>query len=681
MRSGRTEKELVGEIQALQGRLRELEERLALKKDALQKNDNQGTGPPTISFTPDQETDWLLDASSDFALLVDTQGLIVNANHRIAEKFKTSCDDLIGRCVYEFLPPDMSVRHKAVCMYVAQSKLPFQYEEITVDGKIYKTRIYPIMTEAGEVSRLGVFTTDVTGRRRVKQEKYRLASALEQAAEAIIITDENFTIDYVNHAFSQMTGYTADEAIGRDLESLYVGSKQRESLREIAETVTQGNTWAGRTVNTRKNGEPFECEGTVSQITGEDNNLFGYVHVWRDVTPVKELEKQLRQSQKMEAIATLAGGIAHDFNNILGPIILHAELGLSMLPGDSPERLSFLQILTAAERAKTLVDQILNLSRKHEDDEPQPFQLRSLIKECVKLLRPTLPATIKISIDRETSEDFILADPTQIHQVIMNLCTNAAHAMREKGGELSLKLRDYNKPHKNSGGFPSALPGAYLLLSVCDTGHGITPDIMERIFEPFFTSGKQGLGTGLGLTVVERIVTRLGGDICVESEPDKGSTFHIIFPKSPLAPDISPSSAQRLASLPTGSERILLVDDEKSIIDTGKIILERLGYSVVATSSSKRALRLFKNDPGGFDLVLSDVTMPDLTGIDLARHIMSIRSEVPIILCSGYSDAISSKISKHIGIRQFMTKPFHMDTLAKCIRRVLDEEPGENNAG
>jgi len=382
-----------------------------------------------------------------------------------------------------------------------------------------------------------------------------------------------------------------------------------------------------------------------------------------------ELETQLRQVQKMEAIGTLAGGIAHDFNNILAAIMGYTEMALYDVPEGSSGRRNLEQVLKAGYRGKDLVKQIITFSRRR-DEERRPMRISPIVKEALKLLRASLPTTLDIRQNIKTQPGMVLADPTQIHQVLMNLISNAAYAMREKGGVLEVSLTDVDiNPDGAAPSHPDLQPGPYLKLTVGDTGCGIEHAIMERIFDPFFTTKKPGEGTGMGLAVVHGIVKSYGGAIVVDSEPGKGSTFSVFFPRieGHLLPEVDSD-----APLPTGNEHILFVDDEEDLVDMVQQMLERLGYSVVAKTNSLEALEMFKVQPDQFDLVVTDQTMPHMAGVDLAKELMRIRPRIPIILSTGFSEVISAEEAKALGIQAFLMKPFATRVLAETIRRVLD---------
>jgi len=423
----------------------------------------------------------------------------------------------------------------------------------------------------------------------------------------------------------------------------------------------------------------------LSQIQVFDRDEHAVMVVGRDITEQKKaerekaaLQEQLQQAQKMEAIGTLAGGIAHDFNNILAGIMGYAELAGLDLPEGSKAKENLQNSIKSAHRAKNLVQQILAFSRQKKQ-ERRPIDIRPIIKEGVKFLRASLPTTIEIRQEMEEDLGTIEADPTQIHQVLMNLCMNASQAMGDQGGVLEVSLE---KIDLDEGRSPSTLglePGPYLRLRVSDTGHGIPPEVLPRIFDPYFTTKEVGKGTGLGLAVVHGILKSYGGGISVSSEVGKGSSFGVYFPRIE-APSPTLEAVQAEPLPPGRKERVLFVDDEQAIVEIGQKILEYLGYEAVVRTSSLEALELFRAKPYQFDLVITDMTMPNMTGAGLAHEILGIRPGMPIILCTGFSEQMSGEKAKGLGIREFVMKPLVVMDLAKAMRRALDSEERKNRA-
>ena len=380
-------------------------------------------------------------------------------------------------------------------------------------------------------------------------------------------------------------------------------------------------------------------------------------------------EKQLQQVMKLQAIGTLAGGIAHDFNNILFPIVGYTELTMDDTPEDSQALQNLQEVLKATNRAKELVQQILAFSRQ-SSQERKPLKIQYLIKEAFKLLRATIPSSIEIDCDIDEFCGPINGDPTQIHQIIMNLCTNAYHAMQESGGKLEVKLKEININYEQSLERVGIKIGKHIELTVKDSGHGMDQQVMDRIFEPYYTTKEQGKGTGLGLSVIHGIVKNYGGDIVVSSQSGKGSTFKVYLPVIDEFEEEIETTAPSTEI--NGTERILLVDDEKQIIDIEQQILERLGYKVTPKTDSEEALEEFAAQPDRFDLVITDMTMPKMTGDQLAKRMMDIKPQIPVILCTGFNEAITEEKALAMGIDKFIMKPIIKDDLANTIRTVLD---------
>jgi signal transduction histidine kinase/CheY-like chemotaxis protein len=380
-------------------------------------------------------------------------------------------------------------------------------------------------------------------------------------------------------------------------------------------------------------------------------------------------ERQLQQVMKLQAIGTLAGGIAHDFNNILFPIVGYTELTMDDVPEDSQARQNLEEILKAANRAKELVKQILTFSRQ-SCHEREPLKVQLLIKEALKLLRATIPSNIEIETKVDETCGPINGDPTQIHQVIMNLCTNAYHAMQETGGKLEVELKEVDISYEKSVESLGMTVGPHLELTVKDTGCGMDQSVLERIFEPYYTTKEQGKGTGLGLSVIHGIIKNHGGDISVSSQPGKGTTFTVYLP---VIDDVEIETEEvKTPSATNGHEHILLIDDEEQIIDIEQQILERLGYKVTPKTDSEAALEEFAALPDRFDLVITDMTMPKMTGDQLACKLMDIRPDIPVILCTGFNESINEEKALAIGIDKFIMKPVVKDELANTIRTVLD---------
>jgi PAS domain S-box-containing protein len=515
-------------------------------------------------------------------------------------------------------------------------------------------------------------TRDISDRKKAEEamreseEKYR--TVLEANPDPLVVYDMEGKVVYFNPAFTRVFGWTLTERLGKKMD-VFVPEEAWIETRRMIEKVMSGERFFNiETRRYNKNGEtiPVSISGAIHK--DKNGNLIGSVINLRDISLQKKLETQLQQAQKMEAIGTMAGGIAHDFNNILSSVIGYTELTLDGEKKGTFQYNNLQEVLSAGNRAKDLVKQILTFSRQ-VDQEQKPIQVKHHIKEALKMIRASIPSTIEIDQNLQ-SDELIMGDPTQIHQILMNLCANAAHAMEDDGGRLTVSLMDADLDSDFITGHPNLKPGSYINLIVTDTGRGISPDVMEKIFDPFFTTKEKGKGTGLGLSVVHGIVRSCGGEIFVYSEPGKGSTFKICLPVIEGRFKLG-ESVER--PVPTGVERILFIDDEPVIMEMGKRILSSLGYDVVSRNSSIEALELFKEKKDSFDLVITDMTMPHMTGEKLAEKLMQIRPDIPVILCTGFSSMIDEKKALGMGIRAFITKPVLKREMAETIRKVLDE--------
>lgn len=543
----------------------------------------------------------------------------------------------------------------------------YSFKGVRRDGAVRYIEVSAAkITANGEPVSLA-YLSDVTSRVREEEERKRLAMVLEQTEELVVITDKNGVVRYINKAFEDKSGYRKEEVLGKHHRFLKSGEHDESFYTGLRQTLEEGRLWTGRMVHEKKDGTFQEIETRMFPVRNETGEIMDYVSVSRDITNEIKLEEQLRQAQKMEAIGTLAGGVAHDFNNILAVIMGNVELALDDAT-DNNVRHNLDQIFAASKRGRDLVKQILAFSRKSEGGLKET-EISALVKETARLLRSSLPSTIRIELNIRSTPCVVMADPSQIQQILMNLSTNAAHAMRHTGGVLHIEL-EHTTLRKDNPILEEGMPdGGYAKLSVRDTGSGIAAHVRKRMFEPFFTTKGPGQGTGMGLAVVYGIVRGHKGTIQVETAPHKGSTFSVFFPATALP---NGQVQEEVSIMPEGNERILFVDDEEQIVEISALMLERLGYEVTATTNALHALELFRKDPQGFDLMITDQTMPEMTGLELADAILRQRRDFPVILCTGYSDTVSAETAKNAGIREFTMKPLVKHEIAGIIRKVLD---------
>lgn len=616
-----------------------------------------------------------LNSTADGILVVGSQGEILTTNHRFAEMWNLPQDVLISgtdQALIEYVlnqleDPD-AFRTRIEELYKTSEE---SYEEIRLkDGRVFERYSCPLIRDEQEICRVWNFR-DVSEHKRAEEELKRLGMAIEQSTEMVMITDPEGTITYVNPAFEKTIGYSRSEIVGQNPRILNSETQNKAFYRDLWATISEGNTWIGQFVNKKKDGSRYTDDTTISPLLDPNGNIISFVAVKRDISDKLKLEEQLIQNQKMEAIGTLAGGIAHDFNNILSVILGYSDMIKEGLLPEDPNTKKINAVVKAGVRAKDLVSQILAFSRQ-SNKEFKSIQPHLIIKEALKMLRATIPTTIEIHQDVPDC-GFIMGDPTQLHQIIMNLCTNAYYAMRETAGVLGVSLT-VKELEEQDVEFLSMLssPGSYMKLEINDTGHGIKKEILKTIFVPYFTTKKKGEGTGLGLSVVHGIVKNFQGQISVYSEPDIGTTFCIYLPKISSKTELSNEKLPK--PLPTGKEHILIVDDEVPIVEMEKEMLESLGYLVTACTSSPEALKIFQDHPESFSLVLTDMTMPDMNGVELMQKLRAIRQDTCIVLCTGFSEMINHEKAKHLGVHAYLMKPVLKRELATIVRGILDED-------
>ncbi|WP_319575913.1 PAS domain S-box protein [uncultured Desulfobacter sp.] len=616
----------------------------------------------------------LMIAISDYST-----GEILDANQEHLKLSGYTRDELIGRRSEEIdwiRPED---RRRLVEMIKSQGYVRGQ--KLTVYSKtrdpipcIYNGVLVDVDGESRIVSIAHDISEQMKAEGDLRKQKNLFETMFNTIPDGVVITNTEREIILANRGMKNTFGYTPEELIGKKTKCLYAGQKEFQATgSEIFNKDTQNPHGLYISRYRKKDGKLFTGETFGAKLYDGKNQWIGNLGIMRDITDREQTEKRLQQAQKMESIGSLAGGIAHDFNNILFPIVGMSELLLEdLLPG-SVERENAEEILKAGKRGSDLVKQILAFSRQSEHT-MMPTRIQNILNEVIKLSRSTIPTYIEIKQDIQKDCGMVLADPSQIHQIGMNLITNAYHAVEDTGGTISVKLRqaDLKVPDRPD---MNLTPGNYAVISISDSGHGMPTRLLEKIFDPYFTTKQQGKGTGLGLAVVYGIVKEHGGEIKVYSEIGNGSKFEIYLPL--MKKTIGPESLAEVEENPGGNERILLVDDEGSIAKLEKQMLERMGYMVTSRLHSVEALEAFRASPSSYDLVITDMSMPNIPGDELARKIKSIKSDVPIIICTGFSERIHEGNIKQMDIDGLLMKPVVKSDLAKLVRNVLDDAQGK----
>lgn len=516
---------------------------------------------------------------------------------------------------------------------------------------------------------------DITRRQVVEKERERLETAIEQTADSILITNSSGFIQYTNPAFSKLTGYSAKEVLGANPRILKSSKHDESFYRQMWSTIRRGETWKGRMINRKKSGEEYWEVTSISPVRDSSGIITHFVGVKHDITSELKLEERLRQGQKLEAIGALAGGIAHDFNNILYALLGNSQLAMDDIPEDHPAHLPMTEIIKAGDRGTALVAKMMTFGQRAER-EMNICPLGPILTEVMDLTRASLPTTIDIKLDLAEDCPEILLDEGQIHQVVLNLCTNAAHAMRSGGGLLKLQLKPVSIKEDTPEDILGVLPGEYLCLKVSDTGKGMDADVLSRIFEPYYTTKKPDEGTGLGLASVHGIVRNHEGRIFVDSTPNEGSCFTMFFPVAaqPSVPVALDTRAE--VSAPDQSQhlgRVMIVDDELMIINVVERGLQKRGFEVTGFTDGREALKVFKENPDAFDVVITDQTMPGITGFELAAILSSIRPELPIILSTGYSKESLENELQDTGVSHFLSKPLRIKELSDLLCEINNQ--------
>lgn len=616
------------------------------------------------------ELNQIFEKSLDMLCIADIKtATFLKINPAFTEILGYSKYELLKRPFWDFIHPDDINSTRSVIkekLLAGLKVIDFENRYRCKDGS-YRWMNWKSQAN-NEEGKIYSIARDTTERKLGEAERMKLVAAIEQGSDIVVITDAMGNIEYVNRAFEKSTGYSREEAIGQNPRILKSGQQDEDFYNHMWSTISGGITFHDRIVNKRKDGSFYTEDATISPIFDTAGKITNYVAAKRDITVQLELEEKARHAQKMETVGTLAGGIAHDFNNILSAIIGFSELAKDSIPAGNPALEDIDTVLASSMRAAELVQQILTFSSK-STHRLQPIMPHMIVQEALKMLRSSLPATLAIEQEIDPDCGSIMADPTKIHQIVMNIGTNAFHAMENEKGILTVGLHRTEICPKDIHEI-GVSPGPFIVLSVSDTGHGMDEQTVKRVFEPYFTLKEVGKGSGLGLSVVHGIVKDYKGFIRVDSKTGEGTVFKVYLPA--LAENAAPAENNE-TGLPTGTERILVIDDEESICRMHKTILDRLGYTLTALTDSREALQKIRQDPDQFDLIVTDQSMPYLSGVELAEEVLKIKPDMPIILCTGYSSVITKEGALAIGIKHFSRKPVERSTLAKIVRRVLDE--------
>ncbi len=614
-----------------------------------------------------------IDQTSFCALRLDQEGYILYANSSACKFLGYSQEELLIMSVFDIDPFMDRVRWPKVWETLcSDGSAVFESRHLRKDGTIFPVEVTVTLIEFNDNRYSMAFFSDITERKRVFESSRITQFIFDKAPLGIFLIRDGGDITNVNDHACQYLGYTREELCRMNVFDFDRGHSPQEIDQIWQRQKHNPDIDTFETVHRRKDGTDIPVEITGIRLMFD--NIPYSVSFVKDISERKEAEKkrnkmeaQMNQAQKMESLGTLAGGIAHDFNNILGAILGYAELSQLDCPADSKLRNNVNQIIKAGHRAKELVQQILLFSRQ-DRSEKKLMDVSRVIEDALKLIKVSLPPNIEILANISGNLFPVFTNEIQIHQIVMNLCTNAYYAMKSAGGTLNVDLTSVTIQEPDVKSFPEMNPGQYIKLTVADKGCGIPKEMVERIFDPYFTTKPTGEGTGLGLSTIHGIIKDHGGNIKVYSEVGIGTTFNVFLPTADAAVGTTFAGTEQL---PTGNGRILFVDDEKSLLEIGHDLLERLGYQVETRASSIDAFEAFRSDPNKYDLIISDMIMPEMTGDQMARQIRVIRSDIPIILCSGFSERINTHTIEALGISAVLMKPLIYADLAYTIHRVL----------
>jgi len=626
--------------------------------------------------------DAMIDACPMAVYAVDFDGKVLSWNQAAADIFGWAPEEVIGKPL-PIVPDEDEEEVRQIRRQLANGRSMSELDvtRLRKDGSSFQAKLYmsPIADADGDAVALLAVLTDVTSSKLMESERERLFTAIEQSGEAIVITDAEGTIEYVNEAFETLSGYSRYEVLGR-YAGLLANEHQGDAFyRAIRETISSGRSWRGRIDNKRKDGSTANEMVLIRPITSPGGEVTGYISVQRDITHEIELEHQLNQAQKMEMVGRLAGGIAHDYNNMLGVVLGYTEMMMENLEETSAWREDLEEIQAAARRSTNLTRKLLAFARE-QMIEPQAMNLNDTMESMLKMLERLIGEDVRLLWQPGHDLMRVFMDPTQVDQVMANLVINARDAI-EGQGTVVIEMRNVHVTDIDARERRGLEPGRYVLLTVSDTGKGMDQDTVSRIFEPFFTTKPVGSGTGLGLSTVYGIVKQNDGYIYADSQVGQGTTFRLYLPVY-SGDDVGSYGEKESSSVCGGSECILLVEDEQALLKLAERMLKKLGYQVVALQSPERAVALLRDTNLQPDLLLTDVVMPEMSGVELYREARRQRPGLSVLFTSGYSEATSFPLEGFAERVPFIRKPYSIGSLSAKVRSALEiketGEPGVN---
>ena len=649
-----------GNLLCYEGVLRDITERLQAEK---------------ASTANEKRFAALVHSAADAIICMDENGCIQTWNDSATQLFQFTKEEVVGCKLHDLITPERyrELANQRLKMFLKQGTGPIIGQTQELVGLRKDGTEFPIelsvsgMGQGNRWQAIGIIR-DITERKRSESQVLKLATAVEQAAEGILITDKNGNIEYVNPAFSLITGYTEDEILGRNPRILKSDKHDQAFYKQLWDTLLMGNVWKGRFLNKKKDGSLYHEDATISPVRDDTGHIVNFVAVKRDITQEINLERQLQHAQKMETIGTLAGGVAHDFNNLLTVILGNVEFGLQDSQQGQPVHQDLVKIQKAANQARHLVNQLLTFTRQ-QDSNKNRINLNDSIDDVLKMLRRIIGEDIRLITHFDPDLNQINADTTQIQQILLNLCVNARDAMPD-GGQIIFETCNVTTDMQQNLPCPPEKPGTYVLLKVYDSGTGMDQETKQRIFEPFFTTKDVGKGTGLGLSVVYGIVKQHAGYIDVSSEESNGTTFYIYFPVKQKS--VVSSRTRKITPGYHGSEKILLIEDDEAVLNVTTRLLKSLGYEIKTAGDAEQSSTIIDSLDGQISLVILDMVLPGTSGLDIYKQIRKHKADLPVLFITGYDLRNHLKTIDKLKYTDLLHKPFTMETLGGKVRKLLD---------